>query len=126
MTDWKLVYRGSRDGFGAKDFHNNCDGVTNTLTVVKATSGYIFGGFVEKPWSSTFGSLDDPKAFIFSMVNKDQKPFKRMCSGYQSAISCDQNYGPSFGGKDDYGDFDIANDSNSNNGKQNNISFEFI
>lgn len=46
-----------------------------------------------------------------------------MCSGYQSAISCDQNYGPSFEGKDEYGDFDISNDSNSNNDKQSYIHF---
>jgi hypothetical protein len=33
---WSLLYRGTRDGFGAKDFHSNCDGHSNTLTILKA------------------------------------------------------------------------------------------
>jgi len=33
---WTLLYRGSRDGFGASDFHEKCDGHSNTLTLVKA------------------------------------------------------------------------------------------
>jgi hypothetical protein len=43
---WSLLYRGTRDGFGAKDFHSKCDGRSNTLTIVKAFgSEFIFGGF---------------------------------------------------------------------------------
>jgi hypothetical protein len=43
---WTLLYRGTRDGFGAVDFHTKCDDHSNTLTIVKANgSSYIFGGF---------------------------------------------------------------------------------
>jgi hypothetical protein len=43
---WSLLYRGSRDGFGAVDFHSKCDGHSNTLTIIKAAeSSYIFGGY---------------------------------------------------------------------------------
>ncbi len=31
---WSLLYRGSRDGFGAKDFHSKCDGHENTLIII--------------------------------------------------------------------------------------------
>ena len=42
---WTLLYRGTRDGFGANDFHSKCDGNSNTLTILKAHgSSYIFGG----------------------------------------------------------------------------------
>jgi hypothetical protein len=40
-----LLWRGSRDGFGAEDFHNRCDGHANTLTIIPHTDGNIFGGF---------------------------------------------------------------------------------
>jgi hypothetical protein len=31
---WTLLYRGTRDGFGAGDFHSRCDGHSNTLTII--------------------------------------------------------------------------------------------
>jgi hypothetical protein len=42
---WKLLYRGSRDGFGASKFHEKCDNESNTLTLIETTKGFIFGGF---------------------------------------------------------------------------------
>ena len=46
-----LVYRGSRDGFGASDFHQKCDSRPNTLTILKANTGSIFGGFTQNEWN---------------------------------------------------------------------------
>jgi hypothetical protein len=41
---WTLLYRGTRDGFGANEFHSKCHGHNNTLTIVKAHgSSYILG-----------------------------------------------------------------------------------
>jgi len=41
---WTLLYRGTRDGFGAYNFHSKCDNHSNTLTILKAQgSSYIFG-----------------------------------------------------------------------------------
>jgi hypothetical protein len=43
MPEWKaedplsLLYRGSRDGYGADDFHAKCDGAPATVTLVKST-----------------------------------------------------------------------------------------
>jgi hypothetical protein len=45
-NNWKLIYRGTRDGFGAKDFYRECDGVAKTVTIVKITNGNIFGVFM--------------------------------------------------------------------------------
>jgi hypothetical protein len=42
---FSLLWRGSRDGFGASDFHSRCDGHANTLTVILDTDGNIFSGF---------------------------------------------------------------------------------
>ncbi len=50
---WSLLYRGSRDGFGAANFHSKCDGHSNTLTILKAHgTSYIFGGFTSITWDS--------------------------------------------------------------------------
>jgi hypothetical protein len=50
-----LLWRGSRDGFRARDFHGRCDGHAPTLTLIQDTAGNIFGGFTPVEWES------DPK-----------------------------------------------------------------
>ena len=100
---WDLKYRASRDGFKSTDFHSHCDGIANTLTVIKAKSGNIFGGFTEQEWHSRGGLVTDSKAFIFSLVNKEEQLFKAMCSnGNQYAILCRSDLGPCFGADGDY------------------------
>jgi len=97
---WVLKYRASRDGFKATGFHTKCDGIGNTLTVIKAKSGNIFGGFTEQKWHSDGGFVTDPKAFIFSLVNKEENPFKELCSNEgKLAIGCNSKFGPCFGGE---------------------------
>ena len=48
---FSLVYRATRDGFAAADFHAHCDHRTNTLLVVKSTAGCVFGGFAHATWN---------------------------------------------------------------------------
>jgi hypothetical protein len=105
---WKLQYRATRDGFTGENFHSKCDGIANTLTVIKSEHGNIFGVFTKKAWDSTDGFVADPKEFIFSLVNKENKPFKAVCSS-NNAIFQYPFCGPSFGP-----DIYIAPDSNSN------------
>jgi hypothetical protein len=103
---WRLLYRATRDGFGAKDFHQKCDHFENTLVVIKSTEGNVFGGFTSCPWNSissichsdglTYGYVSDASAFIFSLVNKNNKPFKTIYNSEQG-IYCDAASGPSFG-----------------------------
>jgi len=45
----KLLYRGSKDGFDAKQFHSKCDDQGCTLTIIKTTSGHIIGGYTNTP-----------------------------------------------------------------------------
>jgi hypothetical protein len=49
---WTLLYRGSRDGFAASNFHGKCDGHSNTISLIETTNGYIFGGFTPVAWES--------------------------------------------------------------------------
>jgi len=95
---WILLYRGSRDGFGSKDFHAKCDNHSNTLTILKAQgTSYIFGGFTSIGWDSSFRFKSDPNAFLFSLTNRDNKPSKMRQIDTTSSIYCHSSYGPSFG-----------------------------
>ena len=40
QTSFKLIYRGSRDGFESVNFHQKCDGIGNTLVVIKYLLGH--------------------------------------------------------------------------------------
>lgn len=42
---YKLLYRTSKDGDKASDFHRLCDNIGPTLTIGKTPGNYIFGGF---------------------------------------------------------------------------------
>ena len=109
---WSLLYRGTRDGFGADDFHSTCDGHSNTLTIFKAKkSNYIFGGFTSVEWNSSSGFKSDPNAFIFSLTNKDNRPLKIKVDPNEDeqAIFGNYDFGPSFGGGHD---IHVANKAN--------------
>lgn len=95
---WKLLYRASVHGFLADDFHGKCDESTRTLTLIRTTQSYVFGGYTEAPWSQKGGYVNDPNAFIFSLVNKENKPIFIPCSQPPNAIYCNSIYGPTFGG----------------------------
>jgi len=110
---WKLLYRGTRDGFKQRVFHSKCDGHLNTLTIIKAKeSKFIFGGFTTVSWESSTDSKwkSDSNAFIFSLTNKDNKPVKMKIdpNRHKYAIYCHSKYGPSFGA-----DLYIADNANS-------------
>jgi hypothetical protein len=106
---WTLLYRGTRDGFGADDFHSKCDNHSNTLTIVKPKiSSYIFGGFASITWEKSGGFKSDPSAFMFSLTNKDNQPSKMKQINTNESIICHPLCGPIFG----YNDFyicDLAN-----------------
>jgi hypothetical protein len=101
-----LLYRGSQDGLDANDFHSKCDGHKNTLTIIKAkSSSYVFGAFTAVEWESLpppgkFKS--DPRAFLFSLTNKKNKPLKMKIepNRCENAIFCNSELGPSFGDDD--------------------------
>jgi hypothetical protein len=56
-----LLWRGSRDGFGARDFHKRCDGHANTLVLIQDTVGNIFGGFTPVEWDTQCLRCQSPR-----------------------------------------------------------------
>jgi hypothetical protein len=95
---WTLLYRGTRDGFGAANFHSKCDGNSNTLTILKAhETSFIFGGFASVSWENSIKSKSDPGAFLFSLTNNENKPCKIRQINNDGLIYCSPNGGPTFG-----------------------------
>jgi hypothetical protein len=101
---FKLLWRGSRDGFTAPEFHTKCDGHANTLTVILDTNGNIFGGFTPVEWESRERSPQDKgddsrKSFLFTLKNPHNvapMKFKLNPGCRSSAISCGYASGPNF------------------------------
>ena len=47
--DYVLLYRATRNGWNASNFHYCCDRKGPTVTVIKS-GNYIFGGYTEEQW----------------------------------------------------------------------------
>jgi hypothetical protein len=101
---FSLLWRGSRDGFEAQEFHRRCDGHPNTLTVILDTNGNIFGGFTPVKLESGgwhFKADDSLKSFLFTVNNPHDIPARRFWlrgKTKNQAIFCYSANGPCFGG----------------------------
>jgi hypothetical protein len=99
---FSLLWRGSRDGFGARDFHVRCDGHAPTLSVILDTDGNVFGGFTPVAWDSFSGWKADRslKSFVFTLKNTHNIAARRFVLKAEEkhhAICCDSESGPRFG-----------------------------
>ncbi|RIA84983.1 hypothetical protein C1645_879610 [Glomus cerebriforme] len=100
---FKLILRGSRDGFSTSKFHEICDNQSHTVSIIKVKdSNEILGGYNPIIWKSECGYSTTKDSFIFSFKNKDSIEnyvLSRVdCEDY--AIYNNPDFGPSFG---DYG-----------------------
>ena len=53
MKCTKLLYRASKNEFCLKKFHENCDGIANTLIVILTGYNKKIGGFTPLKWKKT-------------------------------------------------------------------------
>ncbi|EGG19891.1 hypothetical protein DFA_06995 [Cavenderia fasciculata] len=67
-----LLYKGSRDGFEASNFHQKCDGKGKTITLIKSGDGNIFGGYNSQSWNSNGQYYGDGSCFLFTIINKQE------------------------------------------------------
>jgi hypothetical protein len=115
---FSLLWLGSRDGFGTRDFRSRCDGHANTLTVILDRNGNIFGGFTPVEWDSRVWNENwsavckadvSLKSFLFTLKNAHNFPARRFALKAEKkdgAICCYFSWGPHF--------FDIGVCNNSN------------
>ena len=102
-----LLYKMSAHGNSSSNFHNYCNSKGPTLSLIRTTKGYRFGGYTSVSWGSRGSCVGDPNAFIFSLEFKE----KYISNDGENAIYDDGSYGPSFGSGND---FRIANQCNNN------------
>ena len=97
-----LLYRGSRDGFGAANFHQKCDDQGRNIVVVETTAGVKIGGYCPIGWQKAviggYGSMyvgaKDP--FLFSITNAEK--LLSMSPNHPNSIGFSPSHGPIFGG----------------------------
>jgi hypothetical protein len=114
---WKelsLLWRGSRDGFGAEDFQSHCCCHENTLVVIQDTQGNVFGGFTPVGWDSSDSpkSDDSLKSFLFTLKNPHNIPAMRFPLKAQrkgKALMCLSGWGPVF-----HSSINVSNNCNGN------------
>jgi hypothetical protein len=131
--EFKLLLRGSRDGFSPNKFHSLCENKPKTVTFIKVkessdfqfhflqntdtifSSGEILGGYNPIMWETTKNWGEAKDSFIFSLKNKNNLIKDEKISRVKqadSALNYGKNYGPSFGkdlviyGSSDSKDFD--------------------
>jgi hypothetical protein len=119
----QLLWRGSRDGFKAAEFHRRCDGHPNTVTVIRDVDGNVFGGFTPVEWESRLWNQekgernnrwkgdDSLKSFIFTLKNPHNiaaRKFALKPEKKNRAIKCTSEMGPHFC------DFGVSSDCNAN------------
>jgi hypothetical protein len=102
-----LLYRGSVDGFGSDAFHRKCDGHQDTVTIIRTTTGYIFGGYTPVAWvpdRDSYLSDDRLESFLFTIKNPhgfSPQIFRLKQQDKGVAICSGPAYGPTFGGGHD-------------------------
>ena len=99
FSEGNLLYRASRDGFTASAFHSRCDGIADTVTIIKTNSNYVFGGYTAAKWATNNNNyISDSNAFIFSLRrNGTSNNHKLPIIKAEKAIYGGPGYGPLFG-----------------------------
>eukprot|EP00331_Platyophrya_macrostoma_P008247 CAMPEP_0176421748 /NCGR_PEP_ID=MMETSP0127-20121128/9351_1 /TAXON_ID=938130 /ORGANISM="Platyophrya macrostoma, Strain WH" /LENGTH=605 /DNA_ID=CAMNT_0017802523 /DNA_START=84 /DNA_END=1901 /DNA_ORIENTATION=+ len=112
-VQFRLLYQGSRDGFGAATFHQKCDNYNDTITLVKSkTYNKIFGGYSNETWNNASNYKTSNKSFIFSITEKQKYALKANMTTYSTYGYAP--YGPTFGGGHDFMIADNCNVSTTN------------
>ncbi len=115
-----LIYRASKDGFTALDFHSKCDYKSNTITIIKNNLNFIFGGYMAANRSSN-SWIEDKNAFVFSL-RKNGISYSKVfpIKNPKYAIDGSGGYGPIFGQ-----DISILDESNVQKGSYTHLGNQY-
>jgi hypothetical protein len=102
-SQFELLYRGTRDGFGSSDFHRGCGENRDTITLIRTTKDFIFGGYTPLSWDSpttAYKADASHRSFVFTIKNPHGfgcRKFGLKPDETQHAIYTRQDFGPTFG-----------------------------
>ncbi|CAF1026144.1 unnamed protein product [Adineta steineri] len=120
---WQLIYKGTRDGFDASTFHRLCDNQGPTITVVRSTGGYLFGGYASQSWNSTNTYTNALNSFLFLLTNANgSQPTKFLYNNNGHGLHGHVSQGPTFGGGHD---LHISSGSNINTNSYCNLGHSY-
>ena len=91
--EYTLLYRATEHGDKSEVFHEKCDNVNFTLTIVRNVDGTKFGAYTEESWEGK-NNKKDYHSFCFSLTKK--KIYNAVPE--KNIIICDPALAPSFGG----------------------------
>ena len=100
----EFLYRASDHNFSSREFHDVCDGIKGTMSIIMETHGHIFGGYTTRSWNRYSRYKSDQHVFLFLIRSK--KAIKNKCpllleleksKRNRSAIYCKGDLGPTFG-----------------------------
>ena len=90
---YELIFRATKDGGNSTAFHQKCDGISKTITIIKTIKGLKFGGYINKKWNNNGVWIkDDENCFIFYL------DFKKIYNPIKGKIEYffGRSHGPNF------------------------------
>ena len=54
----------------ASSFHQKCNSIPNTISIIQTTKGNKFGGYAEQTWENNSNGkwIIDDKSFLFQLI----------------------------------------------------------
>jgi hypothetical protein len=102
------IFSLSVDGSALKSFYKKCEGIRNSILVIKDDEGNVFGGYASDiffPTSTFRGSLD---TFLFTFYKEDKIHVYKPTEQNDNYMFCD-NEKVCFGNTDDYFSLELKN-----------------
>ncbi|KAH3760738.1 hypothetical protein Pelo_7483 [Pelomyxa schiedti] len=124
-TTWRLLWRGSDHGFGGVKFHELCNNITPTLSIVRTTTNYICGGYtnIQFDGRSGYSGGCEGHTFVYSLVRAGTTTGTILrCRDHNYCICCNCDYGPTYGGGHS---LHICNNSNTRIGSYANVNHSY-
>ena len=92
LKKYRLIFRATRDGDSASQFHTICDNYSKLIILIETQKGLRFGGFTSRNFKVSSHVKDDNNSFLFSL---DLKKVYKIMPG-KNAIYCYHKTGPCF------------------------------
>lgn len=91
-TCFELLYQATVDGVKGADVARKCKGHDGILVVAReASSGWLYGGYMDCGVSDDGAEMLAPQAFVFSLPNPHGLPataWRRGCKGFGTKLNC--------------------------------------
>ncbi len=99
------MFRASRYGWAASDFHRHCNDRGPTVVLIRTADGWVIGGYAASSWNSSKALPKSKQRIVsvrpqeFDRLSERQKyPFKPSSKEMvQSELYGHSSWGPSFG-----------------------------